>query len=222
MSASRSSIAKFIIIASLALTVVSSSGCIGFTSHLLYWIHGGHKIAPEFDGLEDKRVAVVCVSNSTSYGPNSVSGMLQRFVATILSQKGDDIEVVPQEEVADWIDNNDWDQMDYREIGRGVDAEMVLAIDLDGFRLHEGRTLYRGRTDVVLTVYDMREDGKVVFRKNIPEFSFPRNGARHATELSEASFRRLFVLVLSQHVAKYFHAYHIEDDFATDAMSLSS
>ena len=212
-------------IASLCLLTVvlaSSGGCAGFTAQLIYWVKGGHTIDAEFDDLQDKRVAVVCVSSGSSYGPHSVCALLQRSVATILTEKGDDIEIIHQDEIADWIDTNGWDEMDYREIGRGVDAERVVAIDIDGLRLHEGRTLYKGRVDLTVSVYDMEQEGKVVFRRTIPEFTFPRNGARHATEMSEARFRILFVTMLAQHVAKYFCEYHLEEEFAPDALLLSS
>ena len=33
-------------------------------------------------------------------------------------------------EIADWIDNQDQDLTDYREVGRGVKADMVVGIDL--------------------------------------------------------------------------------------------
>ena len=123
--------------------------------------------------------------------------------------------------IADWIDSNDWNQMDYREIGRGVNADMVLGLDLTDLRLHEGQTLYQGRVTLTATVYDMQDNGKVVFRRTIPDFTFPRNGPRHATEMTEARFRSLFVEVLSKHVAKYFCAYDFEEDFAQDARNLA-
>jgi hypothetical protein len=204
----------------LALCVASGSGCIGLGAQLIYWAKGGHKIEPEFAGLEDKRVAVLCVSNASSYGPNSACAMLQRSVAAILRQKGDKIDVIHEDEVADWIDTNGWNEMDYRVIGRGVDADAVLAIDLEDFGLHEGRTLYKGRASLTVSVYDMENGGQVVFRRSIPDFTFPRNSARHTTEMSEARFRGLFVTVLSQHVARYFCAYNLEEEFATDAMML--
>ncbi len=203
------------------LLVLPAGGCIGFTSQLVYWIKGGPRIEAEFDGLEGKRVAVVCVANSSTYGPNSIANLLERSVAMLLREKGKDIDVIHYDEVADWIDNNDWNQMDYREIGKGVSADMVLAIDVDGIRLHEGMTLYKGRADVVVTVYNMNEGGKVVFRKTMPEFTFPQNGARHSTELSEAQFQQLFVTVLAHDVAKYFYEYQLQDDFATDTRGLN-
>jgi hypothetical protein len=210
----------WLLLAILSVTI-PSAGCVGLGAQLAYWIQGGHKIDAEYKGLEGKRVAVVCVSDSSSYGPNSLSNMLERAVAMLLRERGKKIDVIHHEEVADWIDNNDWNQMDYRDIGRGVSADMVLAIDVGGVRLHEGMTLYKGRADVVITVYDMKDGGKTAFRKTLPEFTFPQNGARHSTEMSENQFRQLFVTVLAQQVAKYFYDYKFEDDFAGDARSLS-
>ena len=217
---SRLSLCRIAFALALATIVATSGGCVGLTAQLLYWVKGGHTINAEFDDLQDKRVAVICVSSASSYGPNSVCSLLQRSVAMILREKGGDVDVIHEDEIADWIDTNGWDEMDYREIGRGVEAERVLAIDIDGLRLHEGRTLYKGRVDLVISVYDMEQEGKVVFRRTIPEFTFPRNGARHVTEMSESRFRSLFVTVLAKHVAKYFCEYHLEEEFGSDAVFL--
>ena len=100
--------------------------------------------------------------------------------------------MIPPDDVADWIDSNDWNQMDYREIGRGVNADMVLGIDVGDLRLHEGQTLYQGRVTLTITVYDMQDDGKVAFRRTMPDFTFPQNGPRHATEMTEARFRAVY------------------------------
>ena len=222
MSSSRTLFAKVVISGGLSLMIAMSSGCLGLTAHLANAIRGGHKIKAEFTGLENKRVAVVCVLNSSSFGPNRVCSILERWVASILQKEVKDIEMTQQDEVADWIDNNDWDQMDYRELGQGVDAEMVLAIDLDGFRLHEGRPLYKGHADATITVYDMTDGGKVAYRIEMLDYTFPRNGARHTTEIREDRFRQLFVTVLARDIAKYFHEYLLEDDFARDALSLGA
>lgn len=213
-------IGALLLLAAVALTVVALPGCAGFMSHMAYVLKGGHAVPAEFEGLQAKRVAVVCVSNDSVYGPNSVSSILEHSVGTLLKQNVEDIDLIHREDVADWIDTHDWDQVNYREIGRGLNAEMVVAIDLDGFRLHEGRTLYKGRADITVAVYDMTKGGEVVFRKSSPEYSFPENGARHSTEISETRFKRMFLMVLAQHVGKYFYEYYLEDDFARDALVL--
>ncbi len=209
------------LLALVIFVLLASQGCTAFTSNLLYWIHGGHKLPAEYSGLAEQRVAIVSVANASTVGTHSMSRLVERAVAVILNQNVKKIQIVPQEEIADWIDQNDWDQLDYREIGRGVAADKVLAIDLDSVRLHEGMTLYKGRADLIVSVYDMNDEGRVVFRKSIPDFTFPRNSARHSTEMSEARFREMFVMVLSQHIAKHFYEYRIEEDFAHDAVGLA-
>lgn len=204
----------------LLLPILASSGCVGLASQLMYWAKGGHKIDAEFEGLEGKTVAIVCVAANGESSPHSIASLVERSIGVILKEKGEKIDVIHQDDIADWIDNNDWNQIDYREIGRGVGADLVLAVDLDGLRLYEGSTLYRGKADVAVTVYDLTKDGEVVFRREIPEYSFPKNGPRHATEMSEARFRRLFAQMLSQQVAKYFYNYNIEEGFASDALML--
>jgi hypothetical protein len=203
------------------LICLSGTGCIGLTAQLMYWVKGGPKVDAEFDGLKGKRVAVVCVDASSGFSPHSVGSLLERAVAMNLREKVDKIDLVPPDAVADWIDTNDWDQADYREIGKGVKADLVLAIDLTNVTLHEGLTLYKGRADVAVSVYDMTQEGKRVFHRELPEFAYPQNGARHSTELSESRFRQLFIAMLAQQISRYFHAYQFEDDFARDAMGLA-
>ena len=204
----------------LACLVLPAAGCVGLISQILYAVHGGDKADAEFSGLKGKKVAVVCVAANSSTGPSSIAGQLERSVALTLTQKGDKIDVMHQDKIADWVDRNDWNQVDYREIGRGINADMVLAIDLEGVRLHEGRTLYKGRASVRVTVYDMSEDGKVVFLRDLPDFAFPKNGARPSTEMSEGRFQRLFIEVLAAQVARYFYSYQVQEAFANDALLL--
>jgi hypothetical protein len=212
----RNSSHRFWAVALLALLAVSSSGCVGIASQIVYMIKG-NKVDAEFDGLRGKRVAVVCVANSSDYDPGSASAMLAQTVESILRLKVKGIKVVRQDEVADWIDNNNWNQMDYRDIGRGVNAEMVLAIDLDGYRLHEDQTLFKGRANVVVTVYDMTKGGEAVFRRSKPNFSFPTSGGQHVSETTEGQFQRKFIFVLANDIAKPFYDYDFAEDFARDA-----
>ncbi len=212
---------RIVLLLGMAAAVGTSTGCVGMTAQLLYLVNGGNKIDPEFKDMKEKRVAVVCVSNSSSYGPNTFCSQLERRVGMALKQQGDKIDVIPSDDVADWIDSNDWNQMDYREIGRGVNADMVLALDVGDLRLHEGQTLYQGHVTLTISVYDMQDEGKVAFRRTMPDFTFPQNGPRHATEMTEARFRMLFIEVLGRQVAKYFCPYMLEDDFAKDATALA-
>jgi len=201
-----------------AWILMTFSGCAGFWSQMLYFGQG--QMAPaEYDDLSERRVAVVCVADSSSYGTGQV---LAREVSAILRQNIAEIDLVRPDEIADWIDREGWDEIDYREIGRGVKADRVIAVDLAGFGLYEGSALYHGRAGVTVTVYDMTDKGKEVFRKNLPEVRFPLTGPYPVGDVSEATFRRAFVQVLARQISKYFHQYDLMDDFGADPAFIGS
>jgi len=204
---------QYALSALLAAVALGLGGC-GLLQHVAY-VAGGSMIPPQFKGLEDSRVAVVCVSDATSYGSGTESERLARGVAKILQEKVPDIEIVSWSEIADWIDRKGWDEIDYREVGRGVKADRVVAVDLSGFRLHEGASLFKGRADVTITVFDMTAGGKEVFQKELVDFGFPTNGPYHAAEISESRFSKLFLTVLAREIAKNFHEYDIVEDFGS-------
>jgi len=195
--------------------LVTASGCRGFLAQMLYW-QNGQLVPAAYDGLKKSRVAVISVSDSSSYGTGVESLMLAREVAAILRENVKEIELVRPDEIADWVDKNGWDEIDYREIGRGVKADRVVAIDLSGMRLYEGTALYKGQADVTVTVFDMLDGGKEAFRQELPEFRFPATGPHPVGDTSEVQFRRAFLRVLAQHVAKYFYAYDVLEDFGRD------
>ena len=195
-------------------TLTTATGC-GFMSQLMYW-KNGDVVPAEYAGLQGKRVAVICVSDATSYGTGNESLMLAREVSGILRQHVKEIDLVRADEVADWIDKNGWDEIDYREVGRGVKADRVVAIDLEGLRLYESSALYKGRADVSVTVYDMANGGQEVFHKKLPEQSFPASGPHPVGDTSESQFRRAFLQILGQNVSRYFHEYDLMEQFSRD------
>ena len=197
------------------LVCLTNWGCRGLMGHLGYWT-GGSMIQPDYDGLEGHRVAVVCVSATSAYGNGVETDRLSRQVRSVLGEKVKDIEVVAPGEIADWVDKNGWDEIDYREVGRGVRAERVVAIDLEEFRLHEGPTLYKGRSNLTVTVFDMADGEREVFRRTLSDVKFPVTGVYHATDMTESKFRDLFIGVLARQVARHFFAYDALDESAYD------
>ena len=202
----------------VVLLTLPLAGC-GLLAHSLYVIKG-NKVKPLYDGLSEQRVAVICMASSPAAGPNSPSGMIAREVSTILGKHVDNIKLVRQEEIADWVDRNHWDELDYLALGRGVKADRIIALDLESFRLREGKTLFKGRSTITTTVYDLTAGGKIVYQATAHDFIFPQNGARHTTETTEGSFRRMYIRALGRHLAKAFYAYDLQEDFAYDATSI--
>lgn len=199
-----------------SIVLLSCCGCIGLTSVLIHaW--SGHLVEPAFDGLDGRQVAVVCVSDSTGLGPSSAESRLAYAVESMLRKNVPEIEVISQRSIDDWKDRNDWDGFDVLEIGDGVGAELVVAIQLNSFRLHEGQTMYKGRAEIATIVYDIARDGEEVYSTLSTQFVFPTNGAYGATDTTDAKFSRQFIYHLARQVAKNFYAYDIKEDFASDS-----
>ncbi|MHB9078018.1 MAG: hypothetical protein ACYC3X_11045 [Pirellulaceae bacterium] len=193
--------------------LVCSSGCA-----VLYQLaYGdGPKIAAKYEGLEGKRVAVVCVMSSSAYGDGEVAAALADSVGRILRKKLDDVDIVRQDEISDWMDTNEWDESDFVEVGRGVKSDVVLAIDVDSFSVHESTTLLKGRSRLTTTVYDVKDNGKELFRTTDGEHTFPVSHEISTLSTNWRTFQRTYIQVLAEHIAKNFYDYNMAEDFAPD------
>jgi hypothetical protein len=118
--------------------------------------------------------------------------------------------------VARWIDENAW--VDYPTLGKSLDADIVVGIDLEQFRMHEGSTLYRGRATANVRVYDVAEK-KVLFEKRIDDFTFPGDSAVPSSDRTESQFRAMFLQVLAGRIARSFHAYDSRATFAEENLT---
>jgi hypothetical protein len=203
----------------LGLSLAAAPGC-GTLPTLAYWVYGNN-VPAKFNGLEKKRVAVVCLDAESLKGPGSEADRIARTVATTLGYNVPDIEIVRASEVADWFDNHDQDVTDYRDIGRGVKADMVVGIDLESFSIHEGQTLLKGKAMLATRVYDMQRGGEVVYESPTREIAWPESGARHVTE-NEANFRTAFIHTLAMKIAHDFYAYDAAEDYGGDAAFLGN
>ncbi len=193
--------------------VAVNIGC-GLMANLLY---DGNKVPAAFSGLEGKRVAVICVSKEGVLGPSDTSRTLPQAVAILLRNNVPNIEIIRQSEISDWTDTNAWDRVDYRKIGHGVGADMVLAIDLTSMRLHKGQTIYKGTAEVGLMAFDMEDGGELVWQMDPPAITYPKRGGIHATDMPESRFHRQFLAVVARHIAKNFYEYELKEDIAVDS-----
>ncbi len=125
--------------------------------------------------------------------------------------------MIDQRKVNKWTDENTWDE--YREVGKAMKADMVVGIDLESFGLYEGQTLYQGKADATVRVYNCH-DGKMVFEKILPQSVYPPNSGVPTSDRREPEFRREFVAVLADQIARHFYAHDPHADLAQDAMAL--
>jgi hypothetical protein len=209
-------VARSVSLAALVVCILASAGGCSTLLTAAYILQPADMPA-EFAGLKGKHVAVVCRPIvELEFTDAGSARELAGLVGSQLESKVRRARLISQQEVARWIDENSW--VDYPTLGKSLDADVVVGIDLEEFRMHEGSTLYRGRATALVRVFDVGEK-KVVFEKRIDDFAFPANSAIPATDRSEAEFRAMFLQMLSQKVARCFHAYESREVFAEDSLT---
>ena len=208
--------AWILILPLLMVTTVTSTGCINQLAQLMYVIKG-HRIEPKFAGLEKKKIAVLCVSDQSAYGPDTLTYTMAKTVSMKLQQGVKDATVISPAKVEDWIDEYSWEESEVVPLGEGVGAEMVVVIEVGSYSIHEGSTLYKGKTDLTVTVYDITKGGQVNYVHGPEHFSFPENG-RPVMQSTDRQFEAFFLARLTDHISRLFVAYDKMESFADDAM----
>ncbi|MGW8256083.1 MAG: hypothetical protein ACWGMZ_01215, partial [Thermoguttaceae bacterium] len=92
--------------------------------------------------------------------------------------------------------------------------------ELEKFSIYKSQTLFQGKADAVIRVYDCNDGGKVVFEKLMPQSVYPPNTFVQASEVQEPEFRREFIGVLADRVARHFYPHDQYADMAQDTMAL--
>jgi len=201
-----------------ASTLVTGGGCGAILATGMYVIQGGNMVPPEFDGLESQRVVVVCrPPSSNEYRHAGASRAVSQKVSELLVDHVKNADVVNPREVDDWLDESDWS--DFKKLAEAVHADKVVYIEMNDFDLFKGKTLYQGRADVSVTIYDMKNNGKLMWDRHLGEILYPTNSGIPAQDKPEQQFEREFVSILSTRVAEHFYKHDANSEFAIDALA---
>ncbi len=98
-----------------------------------------------------------------------------------------------------------WKQMGAGEIGQKLGADFVLEIWLDKMRLYQagtGNSIYEGRAEVFVGVYEIGKDGGELKDKYTHAFSYPKGMVRSADNLPESTFKNQFIENLAAEIAR--------------------
>jgi hypothetical protein len=205
-----------VVIMSLAITV-TAGGCVGGLTTAM-WLIKGPNIDAEFDVLREKKVVVVCRPlDFSQYRNPTVPKDVARGVGKLVQQNVPKIEVIDQRKVDEWMDNNSWDE--YLEVGKALDADLIVGMDLESFGIYESQTLYKGMANVNIKVIDCHT-GEVIVDKTLPQSVYPPNSFKTTDEMQEAEFRREFVTVLTDQIARHFYSHDPRAYFAADAKAI--
>ncbi len=204
--------------ASLALVAAlpALSGCTSALATAAYLINGNNGPV-DYKGLRDKQVAVVCRPMvSLKYRDESVARDLATHVGQLLSQNVRKMTLVDQRKVEQWLDENNWDE--YSEVGKALKADVVVGVDLKEFNIYSGQTVFQGKAMASVTVSDCKT-GEVLYEKTLPQIVYPPNHVIPAGEMQESTFRKKFVRILADHVARHFYAHDRHSDMGLDSQA---
>lgn len=201
-----------------AVALISSGGCRSAMATAMYLIKGSD-VEPEYTGLKNKKVAVVCRPPAgLSYTNATVGRDLAQQMSKLLQQRVPKIKVVDAQKVAKWSDENTWEE--YVEVGKALKADMVIGVELDKFGIYQAQTLYQGKANATVRVYDCKDGGKVVFEKILPQTIYPPNTYIQTSDVQESEFRREFVGILADQIARHFYEHDPYADLGQDATAL--
>jgi hypothetical protein len=202
----------------LTAALAPALGCRQVMTTAAYLINGTD-VDAEFKELKGKKVAVVCRPLTTlQYRDSNAGRDIAQQVATLLQKEVSKIQIIDQRKINKWTDENTWEE--YSEVGKAVKAEMVVGIDLESFSIFQGQTLYQGKADATIRVFDCRHGNKMVFEKQMPQCVYPPSAGIATSERSEATFRHEFLLVLANRIARHFYSHDPYEDVGQDAMAL--
>jgi hypothetical protein len=203
----------------VAAAMLPAAGCRSALATAMFLLKGTD-VPPDFAELKGKKVAVVCRPLvNLQYRNANVARDLARQVTLLLQKEVPKIQTIDQRKVTKWTDENTWEE--YNEVGKAMKADMVVGIDLEGFSLFQGQTLYQGKANATIHVFDCQRGGKEVFEKTLPQSVYPPNaGVPTSDRRDESEFRREFEMVLADQIARHFYAHDPYADLGQDAMAL--
>jgi hypothetical protein len=223
---SRQSFSRAALAISLTLLTAGAVGCKSALSTAAYLYHGTD-VPAAYDDLNGRRVAVVVRPTGGPGSPDAENGAreLAQKIGGHLSRNVRGIKVIDHQDVDRWRDErNEADRDDPRALGAALKADRVVAVELEEFRLNDNSTsLYTGRCDYRILVYDLNEDATsdVAWEFSPNEaMVYPPNHGIPIGNKTRAQFRKIFVSALSERIAKNFYPHDKTADFARDSDSL--
>ena len=80
------------------------------------------------------------------------------------------------------------------EVGKAMKADMVVGVDLEEFSIYQGQTLYQGKANATVRVYDCTQGRqRWCSRRSCRRRVYPPNSGVPTSDRPEAEFRREFV-----------------------------
>ncbi|QDT00517.1 hypothetical protein [Adhaeretor mobilis] len=207
------------LLTAMAVLCVASTGCLHqLVATGMYVFQGGNVVDAACTELEGERVVVlVRPPASNEYRHAGAARAIGARVSSLLQMKVDGIDVVSQQEVDNWVDEQDWEN--FQDLGRAVKASRVVYVEIDSYDLYKGKTLYQGDAEIKVSVYDMKNRGKLLYENPLGQVLFPKNSGIPAADKPVQHFQAQFTEVVSNLIAEHFYNHNPNSTFAMDAVA---
>ena len=140
--------------------------------------------------------------------PQQIAERINRNLKSELNGK---VRLITQQTIEQYNDENSW--QDFTEVGRDLDVQRVVAIDIETLSVKNSGTMHQANLVFTVTVYDMEDDGEICFDKDF-EITFPtEGGAAPASSISERRFVGLLVKYVSRNISELFHSHNPRETF---------
>jgi len=211
----------------LGLVCLTCSGCLAPLMFFGLLIGGPPSIEPDFDRQtkisldeKDRKVVVLCYApKEVKFDFDNVDREVSVYVARQLA--ANKINVVDPNLVVAWLDEHadEWDKPE--EIGRDLEADFVIFLEVSSFSLYEegSNTLYRGNSETLISVYEMEQgDGNEIYTKELLS-KFPILQGVSTSDMSYYDFKRMYLTRLSDEIGRHFYAHYAADEVANSAIN---
>lgn len=185
-----------------------------------YLIGGPPSIEPDFDAKTNislnrkgRKVVVLCYApKDVKFDFDSIDRELGRHVAHRLNDQK--IKVFSPDSVNAWLDEHDADWDNPGEIGKDMEADFVIFVEVKKFTLYEtgSSDLYRGQSEIQITVYEMEDgEGNEIYTKELIS-KFPTLEPVSTSDYSFYDFKQHYLSRLSEEIGRHFYEYYSGDD----------
>jgi hypothetical protein len=121
------------------------------------------------------------------------------------------IKIIPYHKVKSFLNKDpDLNLTAKREIGKHFDADYVINLEINSMAFYEGsfRQMFRGTTEIMVTVFDVKQDeGDPPIYNDIYRTQYPEHTPIDAGSESVLSFRSAFLNRLGRDLSRWFAAY---------------
>lgn len=198
---------------------VSTTGCTKLLTATVLLFKGTDTPA-EFKELKEKNVAVAVVTPSGILADRSAVTLAQQ-VHLLLGQNVKKIKLVSMEEVTQVAREQPSGSDDIVKLGKDLDVDYIVAVQLDDMQLYQGKTLYQGRCHYSVSVFEPKASASAVFHRDVPQFIYPQNGGHPVTDMPESRFESTYLGIIAIRIARYFHPFDATRDVGLDGMLAS-